>query len=261
MSTKQKIKYDLNFFQSLFAAPVILGALFKLQNWPAADGMLIVGLVCEAVIFVLLAFQPTTDTVNGNGSAAVGVAGNANIGGTVVIDQTSQQLNQMMKDADIGPELVKNLGEGLKTFGDKVALISNVTDSSAASAQLKNKMEDAAKSIEEFNGAYQKAYSSVVDFSSSLGEVLSFNEQLTDLSKNLKALNRIYELELTTSDTHLRSLGKFYENISRTVQDLNDSMEDARKYKEELSKLTQNMATLNAVYGNMLTAMNVPKAQ
>ena len=33
--------------------------------------------------------------------------------------------------------------------------------------------------------------------------------------------------------------------------------QDTRKYKETMSELTTNLASLNTVYGNMLSAMNV----
>jgi gliding motility-associated protein GldL len=40
------------------AAVVIVGALFKIQHWPGAGLMLIVGLGTEAVIFIFSAFEP-----------------------------------------------------------------------------------------------------------------------------------------------------------------------------------------------------------
>ncbi len=40
------------------AAIVIVGALFKIQHWEGAGIMLTVGLLTEAVIFFLSAFQP-----------------------------------------------------------------------------------------------------------------------------------------------------------------------------------------------------------
>ena len=36
---------------------VILGALFKLENWPGASEMLIIGLGTEAIIFFFSAFE------------------------------------------------------------------------------------------------------------------------------------------------------------------------------------------------------------
>ena len=44
----------------LGAAVVILGALFKLQGWPLANEMLILGLSAEALIFAISAFDPPT---------------------------------------------------------------------------------------------------------------------------------------------------------------------------------------------------------
>jgi hypothetical protein len=37
------------------------------------------------------------------------------------------------------------------------------------------------------------------------------------------------------------------------------SMDDSKKVQEEVLKLSKNLAALNAVYGNMLTAMNQPR--
>ena len=40
------------------AAVVIVGALFKILHWPGANQMLTVGLLVEAAIFFLSAFEP-----------------------------------------------------------------------------------------------------------------------------------------------------------------------------------------------------------
>ena len=42
---------NMNMLYGLGAAVVILGALFKLQGWPFANLMLIIGLSAEAIIF------------------------------------------------------------------------------------------------------------------------------------------------------------------------------------------------------------------
>ena len=49
-----------NFMAKLYgwgASIVILGALFKLMNWPGAGAMLTIGLGTEAIIFFLSAFE------------------------------------------------------------------------------------------------------------------------------------------------------------------------------------------------------------
>jgi hypothetical protein len=41
------------------------------------------------------------------------------------------------------------------------------------------------------------------------------------------------------------------------MKDLSESAGDAKKYREQITKLNDNLAALNNVYGNMLSAMNV----
>ena len=53
-------------------------------------------------------------------------------------------------------------------------------------------------------------------------------------------------------------MNKFYQNLSMTMQNFNDSMEDSKQFKDEVGKLAKNLSSLNSVYGNMLSAMNQP---
>jgi gliding motility-associated protein GldL len=67
----------------------------------------------------------------------------------------------------------------------------------------------------------------------------------------------MYELELQDSNNHLKTLNKFYGNVAETMQNFSDSLSDAKSFKDEVGKLTKNLSSLNAVYGNMLSAMTV----
>jgi hypothetical protein len=44
------------------------------------------------------------------------------------------------------------------------------------------------------------------------------------------------------------------------MQNFNDSVTESQQFKTEVGKLTKNLASLNAVYGNMLSAMSQPRA-
>ena len=46
------------------AAIVIVGALFKIQHWPGASLMLIIGLSTEALIFIFSSFEPIHEDPN-----------------------------------------------------------------------------------------------------------------------------------------------------------------------------------------------------
>lgn len=45
--------------------------------------------------------------------------------------------------------------------------------------------------------------------------------------------------------------------MTQIMEDLKSTSADVAKYKEEVGKLSKNLASLNTVYGNMLAAMNV----
>jgi hypothetical protein len=51
-------------------------------------------------------------------------------------------------------------------------------------------------------------------------------------------------------------LNQFYGKLAQTTSLLTEGEQDAAKAKEQLSLLANNLSKLNAVYGNMLTAMN-----
>ena len=84
----------------------------------------------------------------------------------------------------------------------------------------------------------------------------TFGEQLSKVSKNLSALNASYELQLQGSQEHLKATSVFYDGLADLMKNLNDSVEDTRKYKTEIATLSTNLGALNNIYGNMLTAMN-----
>jgi gliding motility-associated protein GldL len=87
----------------------------------------------------------------------------------------------------------------------------------------------------------------------------SYHEQINKMAKNLTALNAVYELELQDSSNHLKSMNRFYSEMSATIQDFNASANDSKQFKDEVNRLAKNLSTLNSIYGNMLSAMNQPR--
>jgi hypothetical protein len=69
-------------------------------------------------------------------------------------------------------------------------------------------------------------------------------------------LNSVYELQIQGSKEYVESSAQAYSNINEMLKYLSASVEDTKRYKEEIHVLGQNLAALNTVYGNMLSAMN-----
>lgn len=71
------------------------------------------------------------------------------------------------------------------------------------------------------------------------------------MGENLNALNSMYEGQLSQLEQNKQA----FESMGDLVKNLNDSIEDTKVYKENISELAKNLASLNTVYGNMLNAM------
>ena len=82
-------------------------------------------------------------------------------------------------------------------------------------------------------------------------------QHLEALNKNLSALNAVYELQVKEGTDHLKGSQKVYSGIEDMVLRLKDSIDETSRYKDEIVKLRDNLSSLNNIYGNMLSAMNV----
>ncbi|MBP1675359.1 MAG: gliding motility-associated protein GldL, partial [Bacteroidetes bacterium] len=85
----------------------------------------------------------------------------------------------------------------------------------------------------------------------------SYQQQLETLNKNLSALNAVYELQKKGADDHLKESDNLYKGLQGLMKNLADSAGDTTKYREQITKLNENLSALNNVYGNMLAAMNI----
>ena len=264
-----KKKFDwLHVAISWGASVVIVGALFKILHLGGVYGnyMIGAGLGVEAFLFFLTGFFPPAKDL-----AWQRVYPELSEDYTGEITPTSSRMNpgmnpesilaldRMIADAKIGPDLIQNLGEGMRTFEDKITAISNVADASIATNEFAGKVKTASSGFEVLTQSFVNAAVSLSEMGDTHEDAKVYHEQVSGLGKNISALNAIYELELQDSNSHLKSMGKFYQNLAVTMENFNESMEDSKVFKEEVSKLAKNLSSLNAVYGNMLSAMNQPR--
>jgi gliding motility-associated protein GldL len=319
----------------LGAAVVIIGALFKINHYPGADYMLIVGLGTESMIFFFSAFEPPH--VEPDWSLVypqlAGIFHEGDDGSTTESKRNSgtQELDKMLEDAKIGPELIESLGAGLRNLTDTTSKLSDVSNAAVANDKFVSTMKTATDSASVLNESYKKSARSLdqsinasdehvsniqsvsksaaslshaytqasesikdeislnKEFSSSIinatastnkfvekynesaellsktSEVLNasaqeetnYNKQLQKISNNLSALNALYELHLQGSNEQMESTGKANETLNKLTAKLNESIEKTTEFKQEVEAFSKNIAALNKVYGNMLSAMSL----
>ena len=263
----KKKPYGITNIVSWGATVVIIGLLFKIQHWPYGTVFITAGLTTEAALFFLLGFQREKEDAHIDWTRVypelredfAGELPQATVRGAGGSSSTAA-LDKMLDDAKIGPELIGSLGEGLRTFGDKVANISKVSDAGIATSEFTSKLKTATDSYDKLSNAFETASTSLAEMVNTNVDSKAYHEQVSNLAKNLSALNAVYELELQDSSSHLKSMNKFYHNMAQTMQNLSDSMEDSEQFKSEVTRLAKNISSLNSIYGNMLSAMSQPRA-
>jgi len=122
-------------------------------------------------------------------------------------------------------------------------------DDALAKAKIDNELiESLNEGLRSF-GDSARQLNETVTAASGISE---YNSQIQEGVKNMNALNSLYELQLQTSNNQMEATTLF-------LQNLQSSVDDSKRFQEQVSSLADNLEQLNKVYGNMLTAMNPNK--
>lgn len=303
------------------AAIVLIGALFKIQHYPGASIMLIIGLSTEALIFFFSAFEPLHHELDwtlvypelaglDEIEEDIQPAGRKNASqqdGTAL-----QKFDELLEKGKLGPELFEKLGSSLESLNSNVMNMGTISNAAIATESYVTNVSKAATSADNiaasFNVSAQKVSESAdaiaVSTKATADAIISSGQKTSDiitksaqntaaivdnagasyqsllqglnanfasigenskgqalqqeaLTKNLAALNAVYELQLKNSSTNLEATEKITGGINSIMSDLKSTADDVSKYKAEISKLSQNLSALNTVYGNMLSAMSI----
>lgn len=195
-------KKVMNFAYGMGAAVVIVGALFKLMHWPGAGPMLIIGLLTEAAIFGLSAFEPVENELDWSlvyPELAGGEAKKKDVKKENPADAQgllSQKLDSMLKEAKIDGELMASLGNSIKNFEGAAKSISPTVDAIASQKKYAEEMGMAATQLETLNGMYKVQLESATRNAEINKEVaennLKLKDQMQSLTANLSSLNNVY---------------------------------------------------------------------
>ncbi len=207
-------KKAMNFAYGMGAAVVIIGALFKITHFEigplTGTLMLSIGLVTEALIFALSAFEPVDNEIDWTlvyPELAGGEAKKKEVKKETPTEAQgllSQKLDNLLKDAKIDGELMASLGNSIKNF------------------------EGAAKNM-----------APTVD---AIASQRKYADEMTSAATSLETLNSLYKVQL--------------ESASRNAEANKEIADNATKLKEQMQSMTANIASLNNVYGGMLSAMS-----
>jgi gliding motility-associated protein GldL len=274
------------------ASIVIVGALFKIQHIQGAGLMLGIGLGTEALIFFLSAFEPRHAEPDwskvypelAEEYEGPPVARNRGSNG----ESVTKKLDHMLESSKIGPELIESLGLGMRKLSESAVKISSLGETAIATNEFTKNVNAASGSLLEVKKSYESTAASMnemanvskntlnelttaskstivelgnagrsasQEISKAFKDTQEYHTQVQNMTKNLGALNAVYEMELQDANSHLKNMNKFYSNLTSVLESMAGAKKDTEQFKEEIGKLTTNLSSLNKVYGSMLTAM------
>jgi gliding motility-associated protein GldL len=228
------------------ASVIIFAAWAKLTHQSYADVMLTVGMWTETGIFMVYAIIEWVKPKHHEEDDEPG---------ETIENPSLQSMDKMLQEADITPANLKKLGEGFTKLHTTVGNMHEVGDVVKSTSDFNTKTKEATAALGSMTTAFSSSAATMSSFSNAADSAKTFHEQVQVLTKNLGSLNTIYELELKESNNHLKSLNSFYGKLAEASQTMMGTVEDAGKAKEQISVLANNLGKLNAVYGNMLSAM------
>jgi gliding motility-associated protein GldL len=199
-------KKAMNFAYGMGAAVVIVGALFKITHFElgplTGTLMLSVGLLTEALIFALSAFEPVDHELDWSLVYPELAGGQAKEKSSKKEESKdaqgllSQKLDNMLKEAKIDGELMASLGNSIKNFEGAAKSISPTVDAMAGQKKYAEEMGKAATQMEALNGLYQVQLQSAERNAQINNEVaennLKLKDQMQSLTSNLSTLNNVY---------------------------------------------------------------------
>jgi len=271
-----------NFMSKLYgwgASVVIIGALFKINHYAYADQLLIVGLTTEAIIFFFSAFEPPHTEPDWS-LVYPELAGMYHDGKPGSLKKTAggksvtQELDDMLTKAKIGPELIESLGNGMRKMSENVSKMSDVTSTAVATDDFVKNVKDAGKSAGELSSSYKKVSdvlqqdaTTVGEFSTSIKSAAAsagtlanvYNDVSSAIKKEMSATETFSNSLSTATDSANRLAEKYNisaEMLSKSAEMLNFSALDSKAYNDQLQKISANLAALNTIYEVQLRSSN-----
>ena len=205
MAQSKSTKKLFNMAYGLGASVVIIGALFKILHWefgPLTGGLLLaVGLITEALIFAISAFEPVDDEYDWS-LVYPELSGGASSGKNAVQEAQeaegllSRKLDELLKEANVDVELMNSLGDSIRNFEGAAKGITPTVDAMESTQRYSEEMSTAATQMESLNSLYKVQLESASRQASINEEAIAnagaLKDQMESLASNLSSLNGVY---------------------------------------------------------------------
>lgn len=278
--------YAVGMVYSIGAAVVIIGALFKIMHWPGAGIVLTAGMCTEALLFTIGIFEKphatyhwehvfpqlvgeeTKELLGGNG-----IAGVPSVAQTAAPAESAAVPSLSEKDVESLKKGINDLAKTATQLSDlgKVATeTTKLADQMSAAGEAAGKFVASANTLgeksEALGQAYQNVTADIKSVSDNMQNVIegtkTYQRQVEELGGKMGSLNSIYALQLNLMEAQndqVKTNGEQIKAMAASMQKMNESAAETMKnhvaFEEGSKKLAAQVADLNKIYGNMLTAL------
>ena len=168
----------------------------------------------------------------------VGLGVEALIFGLSAFDPVEKELDWSLVYPELAGGDAKKKDAKKENPAEAQGLLSQKLDNLLKEAKIDGAlMESLGNSIKNFESA-AKGISPTVD---SIASQKKYSEEMSMAAAQMESLNSLYKVQL--------------ESASRNAEANKEIADNANKLKQEMQNMTQNIASLNNVYGGMLSAM------
>lgn len=214
MAKKKKFAFGINTLINWGATVVIIGLMFKILHFKGGEWMIGIGLAVEALLFFIMGFMAAEKDVDwvrvypelaDDYSGELPIRSAPQTTAQPVASGNTAALDALLQNAKIDENLVGKLGDGLRSFGDKVATISNVADAATNTKQFSDNLNAASHGAAQLSNAFGKTATELQAFNESATDFQQLKQQVSTFNKNLSSLNAIYGNMLSAMNPANRS--------------------------------------------------------
>ena len=242
------------------AALVLIGALFKLQHWNHTGIMLTIGLLTEAFIFFLSAFEPPMELPDWTRVYPELQEDFELIEtGEEIKADTKNSLDTLLNSTNISPELLSKIGKSLIDLSNTASSISDISSATLATDIYVKNLNNASESMMAFSDVNTQANATL---NNSIGElVTTYSNTAHKISETgdgvLAKLNESSVKFTRQMDESGTKLVESYQKLSGSIEKgFKDLDQNSANYGESLHKLNKNIESLNGTYEKQLKGTN-----
>jgi gliding motility-associated protein GldL len=242
------------------ASIVMIGALFKLQHWQYSGLLLTIGLLTEAVIFFLSAFEPPLEIPEWS-KVYPELRDDFDMMELDDIRPAGKNgLSQLLASSELTPELLDKVGQSLTELSTTARGISDISSATLATDQYVKNMSTASESMNSLSELNKRANEVVNSSVEKLAQSYSStSDHIVETGKH--SIEKLHKTSEEFSSQLLEAGKKLSDTVNGAsntfTSELKNIGENSKNYSEYLEKLNQNMLTLNENLENQLKQAKV----